>query len=86
MLTETRSCDVKDERHGGKITYRSRIPVVQIADENDGRGTEPYLSVDSIDMCANCYNKMLKTREMLTSAGAMGHSDVWFKSSERVLR
>ncbi len=64
-------CDVcRKESPVEQISY----PVLFTTEQNEGRGVTPYLSLEQLDMCPECKEKVIR----LGGNGAQGHNNYYF--------
>ena len=61
--------EIKEHRY-----IEMRLTAIFITNQTDGASSEPYLDDIIIDMCADCYLKMLLTRMYIVAIGAQGHN------------
>jgi len=66
-------CDIEDMAHDGKVALHS-VSVVFTTEQNEGRGTKPYLEVKDIDICASCLKFMTENYRAVMAQGAMGYN------------
>lgn len=64
------SCDVCCKK---AETKKESIQVVFTTEQTEGRQCEPYLSIQKIDICQDCKDRILKG-DMLFGAGAQGYN------------
>ena len=77
MKYEIFRCDIT----GCKKDVVHRTILLQIiftTDQTEGRSTEPYLTHETLDVCADCYERILQGDSVFGS-GAMGHNTYRFR-------
>ena len=76
MKIETFKCDIcKKEVEELKMHTNHKLPVIFTTNQIDGRTRKPYLDYKKIDICFECYNKMIKGRKFITARGAQGYNE-----------
>lgn len=78
VKTETIYCDIDDCKSDADVT-EERLQVIFTTDQTEGRGTEPYLSNEGVDLCEKCLKKVLKGNYIFAH-GAQGHNTFYFKN------
>ena len=74
MKIEIFKCDVcKKEVEELKMHTNYKLPVIFTTDQTEGRSRKPYLDYKKVDICFECYNKMIKERKFVTACGAQGY-------------
>ncbi len=76
MKETTVRCDIcksKNQVHDGK-----KMQVIFTTEQNEGRSTTPYLSVEAVDICTPCIDRVLGG-DALYGEGAMGYNKYYFK-------
>ena len=69
MKKEIIYCDIcGDDKNATK--EKQSVSVVFTTEQNEGRGTKPYLDIHLLDLCADCYEEILKGQAVFGS-GAM---------------
>lgn len=58
-----------------------KVQVIFTTDQTEGRSHKPYLTLETPDICSDCYKRILKG-EALYGAGAQGYNEYWFKKGE----
>ena len=76
MKKTTMFCDVCKEE--AKVAEEKKIQVIFTTDQTEGRGTTPYLSIEKIDICQKCNDKILRGNYLIGS-GAQGYNNYSFK-------
>lgn len=77
MKTETVSitCDISD--CGNPNAKPDKIQVIFESDQTEGRPVDPYLSMESFDLCSTCKAKILKGNYVF-GYGAQGVNTFYF--------
>lgn len=65
-------CDIEDMKHGGKVVLHS-VSVVFTTEQDEGRGTKPYLEIKDIDICESCLKFITDNYRAPMAQGAMGY-------------
>jgi len=78
------SCDIcKKEDNKIECDIKSvEIQIIFTTDQTEGRSRKPYLSMEELDICEKCMNKILKGNYLFGS-GAQGYNEYWFKEEEK---
>lgn len=59
-----------------------QISVVFLTEQNEGTPTKPYFDTNTLDMCPNCYEKLLKSYPIVAT-GAQGYNKYdWRKNTD----
>lgn len=79
MKQETYFCDIKDCGHQ-IVTNRKKISlhVIFHTEQTEGRGIDPYLSPEQLDLCDECYSRVLNG-VAIHGSGAMGYNEYYFE-------
>jgi hypothetical protein len=72
MKTERYVCDIKDCGNNADI-IGDKYQVIFHTDQTEGRSVKPYLSIETIDMCFECYDKVIKGNP-IHGHGAQGNN------------
>lgn len=74
ITTET-FCDICKEKaeHAETIKY----PVIFYTEQTEGRSTEPYISMENLEVCDECKGKIL----MVNGWGAQGYNQYKIRES-----
>ena len=75
MKKEIIQCDICKKESFNKtdiLTYS--LQVIFTTEQNEGKSVEPYLDNVNIEMCNDCYKKLLETRTYIIASGVMGHN------------
>lgn len=78
LTTTTIFCDVCKKPDAKPRGDRQNFQVIFTTDQTEGRSREPYLSMERVDLCDECYAKVLDGNGLFGS-GAQGHNQYWFK-------
>lgn len=74
MRKETFVCDIDGcSNTPDKENLNIAIQVIFTTEQTEGRGCEPYLSDEKLDICKSCLNKVLKGNYIF-AYGAMGYN------------
>lgn len=81
MKTTEYRCDIKNcsevvPEDDGHI--KKKISVIFHTEQTEGRPRAPYLTIESIDICESCLDKIL-SGNMLHGSGAQGNNTYYFK-------
>lgn len=83
MKVEVFKCDVcKNELKNYTSGLKKNVPVIFLTDDTEGKSCEPYLVFEKLDICDECYTKMLKYSSILNATGAQGHNDYFFPKNK----
>ena len=63
------------------VNKDGKIQVIFLTDQTEGRSTTRYLSLEKIDLCEECMQKVL-TGNYIFGSGAQGNNKYWFKESK----
>lgn len=78
MSTQTTTvCDVGNQEHSGFIRNMNMM-VIFTAETTEGRSVEPYLTIEKMDICDKCYERIVRSKTLLTGSGAQGHNTYGF--------
>lgn len=70
-------CDVKGCEN--RAVYKGiQIQTIFHTDQTEGKTVVPYLSIEKIDLCIFCYDKIL-VGNYLHGNGAQGNNEYYFK-------
>lgn len=76
-IQETPVCDIKGERHTGKV-LKKKVPVMFDHDQEDGKSkTEPYFELAELDICEAHFLHMGINRKVIYAYGAMGYNEYY---------
>jgi len=76
MKREILQCDIcGDEKNA--IKEKQSISVIFTTEQNEGRAITPYLDVHLLDLCVDCYDRVIKGKAIFGS-GAMGYNKFYF--------
>lgn len=75
MRQQTAHCDLCKEEMVGDET---ELQVIFETEQNEGRSSEPYLSIEIIDICPKCMKHLLAGNYVF-AVGAMGFNKYYFK-------
>ena len=81
MKKETYFCDVCEKQVPAKLEEK-KIQVIFHTEQTEGRGVKPYLSDQKIEICDDCYGKILKGN-YLHGTGAMGYNKYGFRDAKK---
>jgi hypothetical protein len=59
-----------------KSFIEEKLPIIFHTEQNEGRSCEPYLEFLKLDVCANCYQKILKGYA-IHAEGAQGYNSYY---------
>jgi len=76
MKKEIFNCDVCGLE--GDVIIKKDIQVIFTTDQTEGRSIEPHLSMEKIDICKSCLNKVVQGN-YLWGYGAQGYNKYYFK-------
>lgn len=76
MKTEHYTCDIGNCNNEAALKS-FELQVIFTTEQNEGRGTEPYLSTVKIDLCKGCYEQIVSGNYVFAT-GAMGHNEYSF--------
>lgn len=68
MTTTTVSCDICK---GPNAKPFKNMPVCFMTEQTEGRYTTPHLSLESMDMCVECHDKLVNSLPLI-GEGAQG--------------
>jgi hypothetical protein len=72
MKKEIIQCDIcGDDKNS--IKQKQSVSVIFTTEQNEGRATTPYLDIHLLDLCADCYGKVLEGKAIFAT-GAMGYN------------
>ena len=69
-------CKAKDASEKGVS-----LQVIFDTEQTEGRGCPPYLSMVDVDICKDCYQKILGGNAVFAS-GAQGYNDYYFRNKQ----
>ena len=69
VITKNISCDCC--KKSDKPTMKIKYPVLFTTDQTEGRATDPYISLEKLDLCADCIQDSIRIR----GAGAQGYNE-----------
>lgn len=67
-VCDIKKCENKAEKEQVKMQVKFHT------DQTEGRNVKPYLSFETLDMCEECYNSVIKSGSYINAWGAMGHN------------
>jgi hypothetical protein len=76
VKTTTVHCDVC--KSSKEVEENADLQVIFTTDQTEGRSRDPYLSRQSMDLCAACRAKIVKGNYVFAH-GAMGNNTYYFK-------
>lgn len=75
MKKETFVCDIKNCKNTlDKEDLDKSIQVIFTTEQTEGRSCKPYLSIEKLDICKSCLDKVLQGNYIF-AYGAMGYND-----------
>lgn len=72
----TTTCDIQG-CGSQEAVCRTSLQVIFHTEQTEGRGVKPYLSLQSLDVCEKCMEKVLKGN-YVHGSGAQGVNDFYF--------
>lgn len=69
-------CDV--EGCGKEGAKPRKLDVVFVTEQTEGRSTKPHIVASVLDVCDDCIEHAISTRQLLTASGAQGHNTYRF--------
>lgn len=70
-----RVCDIEGCENKTKINVK--IQVKFHTEQTEGRNVKPYLSMETIDICEEHYQKMLEENKLINAYGAQGYNQYY---------
>lgn len=70
-------CDICKSKE--KVS-KKRIPIIFTTEETEGRSCEPYLTIETLDICENCYKTMIDNSTIPNAHGAQGYNTYYLKN------
>ncbi len=80
MKTEKYTCDINNCKNE-VAEKQKQLQIIFLTDQTEGRGCKPYLTLEKIDICQKCLDKVLEGEAVL-GTGAQGHNQYFFKTKE----
>lgn len=79
MRSEVVLCDVCGVSNAKGLVMESiKISVIFTTEQTEGRPIDPHLSIEKVDLCQGCLDKILQGN-MLFGSGAQGNNTYQFK-------
>lgn len=83
MSTQTiTSCDVSGETHEGDVRHAT-MSVILTTETTEGRAVKPYLSIEKLDICDKCHNRIIRSHTLLEATGAQGYYEFYFAKGRK---
>ena len=73
MKNESYTCDIHKCTNEAEHKQQT-LQVIFTTDQTEGRSVKPYLSIEKIDICQSCLDKILKGNYVFAN-GAMGYNE-----------
>ena len=80
MKEEKIYCDIKNcknEIPNVKNYTKKQLDIIFTTEQTEGRPTKPYLTRENLDLCDNCYEKVLR-ENYIYGSGAQGYNEYKF--------
>ena len=81
MKIEYRNCDIKGCKNKVEKHKEIYLKVTFHNEQTEGRGCEPYLSDEKLDLCGTCYSKLISLMP-IQGEGAQGYNTYEFNDLE----
>lgn len=76
MKKETLICDLcHKEPEKGTIRLNWQLQVIFTTEQTEGRSVKPYLEIVRLDVCYDCNDHIVKSKEYVVASGAMGQNN-----------
>jgi len=76
ITTTIVKCDILD--CGKENSKEHKLQVIFETEQTEGRSCKPYLSNELVDLCDECFSKVLKG-QYIFAYGAQGYNKYYFK-------
>jgi len=74
MKKTTYHCDIDRCDNTKQVKIDQSMQVIFNTDQTEGRTTKPYFSMEELDICESCCEKILKNGLYIQGSGAQGYN------------